>query len=201
MTAGDGNACALLADHTVACWGYNLYGQLGNGTTGAGSTTPIVVSGLTGVVQVVSSDLSTCALLAGGTVECWGDNNYGSLGLPGSPAEVTTPTAIPGLSGVTAIAMGAADCALLSSGTVEYWGGDDFGSVGDGTTNLGGSANNIVTSPVPVVGLTDATVISGSVSPCALSKSRGLVCWGDNSAGELGNGSTTTSSKPVPVVW
>ena len=79
VATSGGTSCALLEDKTVQCWGRNAFGELGDGTTIYYSASPVVVKGLSGVRQVVTSTAS-CALLEDGTARCWGSNNYGQLG-------------------------------------------------------------------------------------------------------------------------
>jgi alpha-tubulin suppressor-like RCC1 family protein len=95
-------SCALLAAGTVQCWGWNESGQLGDGTTtgpescadaSACSTTPVAVSGLTGVTSVSAGGETACVLLAAGTVQCWGDNTLGQLG-NGTTIDSKTPAAV-----------------------------------------------------------------------------------------------------------
>jgi len=150
ISVGEDSVCALLSGSTIECWGDNEYGQLGNGTTTTNacecSTTPVAVSGLSGATAISAGYESSCALLSGGTVECWGDNNVGQLG-NGTTTTTgcycsTTPVAVSGLSGATTISAGYdAACALLSGGTVECWGYNDEGQLGNGTTT---------NSPTPV---------------------------------------------------
>jgi alpha-tubulin suppressor-like RCC1 family protein len=126
----------------------------------------------------------------------WGDNSAGELG-DGTLSASTTPKAVGGLSGATAISAGGRHVlALLSNGTVRAWGDDTFGQLGDGKT----SANNDAESPVAVTGLTGVTQVSaGGEHSLALLSNGTVMAWGDNGDGQLGNGTTTSSDVPVPV--
>jgi alpha-tubulin suppressor-like RCC1 family protein len=206
ISVGVESACALLSGGTVECWGDDEYGVLGsttgpdNCTFGSCSTTPVAVAGLNDVTTVSVGSSSACALLSGGTVECWGDSTYGELGngsttgpdtchhavfstLGAGSADgpcSTTPVAVTGLTDVTAISVGVGSaCAVLSGGTVQCWG-------------LGYDTMTSSTTPVMVTGLTGVTAISvGEQSACAVLSGGTVECWGDNSEGELGNGTTT----------
>jgi alpha-tubulin suppressor-like RCC1 family protein len=211
IAAGDSFACALLSHGPVQCWGANTSGQLGDPEATTPSP-PVVVPGLSHVTAIAAGKYSgsACALLSGGTVECWGDNKYGQLGDGTSTGPQscssfpcsTTPVAVMGLSGATAISVGDGfACALLSGGTVQCWGLNVDGALGNGTTTgpqTCFSSNPCSLTPVAVSGLSGATAIAAG-SGCALLPGGTVECWGDNSYGQLGNGTTTNSSIPVAV--
>ena len=192
LGAFEGHTCALLADGTARCWGFNGDGQLGDGTTST-RTTPVPVSGLTGALEVGGGEDSTCALLAAGTVRCWGGNSRGQIG-DGTTATRLTPTAVAGFSGVVQVAVGGVhSCALAATGTVRCWGSNSFGQVGDGTTSTR-------TSPVPVSGLAGVVELTaGDAHTCALVVDGTVRCWGSNGAGAIGDASTTDRLAPVTV--
>jgi alpha-tubulin suppressor-like RCC1 family protein len=204
IAAGDLYNCALLPGGAVKCWGYNPYGQLGNGTK-VGSSLPVGVSDLTGAIAISAGFSHTCALMTGGGVKCWGQNLSGSLG-NGTTTDSTTPVDVTGLAGAaTAIGTGSSySCALLSGGTVQCWGENGNASLGNGTTTDS-------SVPVTVSGVTGASALAvGSFTACAIVSGGAIKCWGDNRGGKLGNGSTTgpqtclgsnpCSTSPVDVV-
>jgi alpha-tubulin suppressor-like RCC1 family protein len=188
-------ACAVTGAGAVKCWGFNVDGQLGDGTTTTRST-PVQVSGLTsGMSAVAVGSDHACALSSAGGVKCWGGNAGGGLG-DGTTTDSSTPVQVSGLtSGVSAIAAGSYyTCAVASAGALKCWGNDTQGELGDGmTTNS--------STPVQVSGLTSgvSAVSAGSDNTCAVTSAGALKCWGINGQGELGDGMTTNSSTPVQV--
>jgi len=197
--------CVLLANGTVQCWGGNGHGEVGNGTT-TDSITPQTVSNLSGVKAISLGYQFACALLSSGTVECWGENDLGELG-NGSFTDSSVPTvvtgppfAVGGLSNVKAISAGLDHvCALLANGTVQCWGYNYDGELGNGSYNS--TPPYGIPEPAAVPNLPGITVIdSGGASTCALHVSGGLLCWGDDNFGELGDGTNHTSASPVSVL-
>ena len=201
ISAGGYHTCAVMTNGTLKCWGRNNRGQLGNGTS-ANASTPFTVPGLTGIVAVAAggSDSDgghTCALTSAGAAKCWGRNDFGQIG-DGTTSDRFQPVDVSGLSsGAVAIGEGRYhSCALTNAGGVKCWGWGIGGQLGLGT---GGSS----TTPVDVVGINGnavALTVGGSQN-CALMANTGVKCWGYNSSGQLGDGTTGTNrNAPVDVL-
>jgi alpha-tubulin suppressor-like RCC1 family protein len=193
ISVGSLHTCALLTGGTIDCWGLNEHGQLGDGTTNP-SSTPVQVPGITTATAVFAgSGYYTCALLVGGTVECWG-------AIPDAAGDQSnislTPVAISPITTATTVATGIYDaCALLADGTIDCWGANYHGELGTGgQPPMVGSD-----SPVQVNGITTATGIAGSYDDTCAALTGGTVdCWGLDNSGQLGNG-TTTGADPNPL--
>jgi hypothetical protein len=167
------HSCALTYIGTVKCWGYNEYGQLGDGTSGIDRLTPVPVTGVSSVTAISVGSRHTCALTITDTVKCWGYNEYGQLG-DDTTTDRLTPITVSGLSGVTAVSAGDdLTCALINTGTVKCW----------GVNAGGGDVDDIVlytSTPETVIDLTGVTAISANLSDtCALTTAGEVKCWNE----------------------
>ena len=199
VSAAELNPVSAVAGQ-VKSWGFNLYGQLDNGT-GEYSPVPETATGLSAVTAIAAGG-PQLALLANRTVVAWGSNYDGQPG-NGTTTGSSTPVAVSGIGGVTAIAAGDGHgLALLSDGTVRAWGLNTSGELGDGTTTGPqtctdpefGPFGSAIT-PVAVTGLSGVTAIAANGNESLALLSNGtVVAWG-----QLGSLPTTDSSTPVPV--
>jgi alpha-tubulin suppressor-like RCC1 family protein len=191
IVASSNNSMALMNDGTVWTWGYNTFGELGNGTYND-SNTPVQVIGLSNISAIAAVGWSNLAL-QNGTVWAWGWNANGQLG-DNSTNTVTMPVQVVNLSGVTAIAAGFChSLALKSDGSVWAWGYNQNGQLGN---------NSVMDSSVPVQvsGLSNVISLSGgSAHSMALAANETVWAWGYNSTGQLGDGTSNDSHVPVQV--
>jgi alpha-tubulin suppressor-like RCC1 family protein len=221
-------ACAVLSDGTVRCWGENLYGQTGNGDANGPdecvnkaipsmpvyescAETPTVVQGLTGAAVAATGQFHTCVLMRDGSVQCWGMNSFGQLGdgrnqeahtcASGASANpcAVAPVRVLGLINAAAVTVGSLhSCALLGDGTVSCWG--ESGALGVVVETDCLNPGACATTPVAVPGLANVVTISaGDFYTCALLADGSVRCWGMNSSGSLGSGTTENSIAPVRV--
>lgn len=192
IAAGRSHTCALRSGGTVTCWGAGDLGQLGDGAVTSRTAPGPAVSGLADAVSLGAGGASTCAVKAGGTAVCWGDDRFAQLGNGRSPISAG-PVVVPGTAGALAVASRDHHACALLAVSVRCWGENGAGQLGDGTTQTR-------PSPVTVAGLGDATAIAaGSTHTCALTVGAGVRCWGGNSRGQLGDGTTQRSTRPVSV--
>jgi alpha-tubulin suppressor-like RCC1 family protein len=199
---------ALCSDGTIAAWGANERGQLGDGTL-VTALSPVAVD-QTGVlaektvVAISAGNLFSLALCSDGTVAAWGANNSGRLG-DGSTNDQVLPVMVDDsgqLAGKTVVTISAGSThsvALCSDGTVVTWGSNSSSQLGDGTN---------VFSPLPVsvnslgvlAGRSVVSVSAGDSYSLALCSDGKMTAWGLNASGQLGIASTTTSNIPVEVI-
>ena len=196
LAGGTSHTCVITAAGGVRCWGSGDWGQLGDAKTLTQAIPirdrPVDVVGLSGGVKAIAAgDAHTCALTDAGAVECWGANLANS-----TRDNAGAPVAVAGLgSGVASIATSYwHTCAVMGGGTVRCWGNNDYGQLGDGTRSER-------FAPVQVGRLSAriTAVAAGGYHTCALTSVGGVLCWGSNATGQLGDGTTTDRSRPVEV--
>jgi alpha-tubulin suppressor-like RCC1 family protein len=205
LSAGVTHTCALMPNSTVECWGYNHYGELGNGTT-TDSSTPVTVTGLPPATEIAAGDFHTCAIDQASLAWCWGSNAFGALG-NGKNNDKSTPVNVSPSMQFSSIAAGGLElnvgggksapgdftCAVLKGrGDVYCWGFNANGQLGDGSTTNSNVPQLVTGLPGPAVSVT-----AGGLHACAVLASGGVYCWGDNSDGQLGNNKTKQSAVPV----
>ena len=187
IALGQSHGCMLRPDASVACFGEDDLGQLGDGDPSPGSAIePVEVAGVV-ATRVVAGSNHSCAITPARTVVCWGDNDRGQLG--GTTSAGAPVANVQGLADVVALSAGDDHtCAVIDGGGVRCWGYNYRGQLGDGTTT-----GNM--APVTVVGIDDAVdVAAGRDHSCALLADGTARCWGANGRGQLGDGSNTSSS-------
>ena len=188
IASGDQTSCVITTNGTVKCWGSNMNGLLGIGTTVANSNKPVDVPGVSGAVAIAVGR-ATCAVLATGEVKCWG----------ASPANGQATTSlfaqlVPSIANAVDIAVGGSHaCVTLRTGGIQCWGGGSYGQLGDGVGKTS-------TLRVDVAGISDAAaIVAGQSHTCYKSTSGAVKCWGKNDVGQLGNGSLLNASLPTAV--
>jgi alpha-tubulin suppressor-like RCC1 family protein len=197
ITNGGATTCALLDSGAIKCWGQNSNGEVGNNAAGADVQTPTAVSGITNAIDIHVGYASACALLATGTVDCWGRNGYADLGngdVSGTDKHVPTP--IKDVSDAIQLTYGdSTGCVLLADHTVKCWGFAD-----NGETGTGNDAQKVFT-PTTVPGVTNVEQLPETVSNsvCVMQHGGAVVCWGDNSFGATGQPSPPNITGPATI--
>lgn len=212
VAASSASALALLGDGSIVAWGENTYGQLGLGDSAGPETcntipcskVPRKVPGVSNAIAISAFGYHSMALLADGTVLSWGSNEQGQQG-DGVGSQtgcrcVPTPHPIAAASGAVAIAAGYnTGAALFVDGTMRTWGGNSYGELGTGQASPPPGCQCL--GPVSPAGLPPvAQISSGGSGSMALLQSGGTLDWGRNFHGQIGNGSTSSSSPPCYCV-
>jgi len=191
IAAGYGDGCALNVSGQAFCWGNNLAGNLGNGTTTNRLVPTPVAGGLT-FASLSAGYFRTCGVTTSGAAYCWGSVVGGELGDGTTNMPEFVPTPVAGGLTFTAVSAGAYHtCGVTTNGGAYCWGSNAFGQFGDGTTT-----DRPVPAPV-AGGLTFASVSAGWWHTCGVTTSGAAYCWGDNSF--LGDGTNTGRLVPTPV--
>lgn len=212
LSVGGGHNCAIRDDATLWCWGRNESGQVGCGQAcGTNVLSPVQVNLGPGiqVTRVVASGLAhTCAVASDGSLFCWGNNTYGQLGI-GNTVNANVPRRVPSITSVFSLALGyqhsCATAGTRSNMGLFCWGRNNRGQLGLGPAARTDQWIPIRVASLDVQGRTLANdVTAGSYHTCAglrvMMPGGGIVCWGDNSIGQLGRGSFDSSRHDAPLL-
>jgi len=209
LTTGDAHTCALLADHSLKCWGNASFGALGYGpgtweerrlpnTVG---TVPVSSDPQVYPTQIAAGAPQTCARLSDGSLKCWGSNGYGACGngihddngsvswVPGTALSVTNE---PGVTVKEVAAGNDRTCVILSNGGIKCWGNNQWGQLGYG--NLETIGDDELPSAVGEIAVTEEPGVKttqlalGFRHTCALLANGSVKCWGEDFEGQLGLG-------------
>ena len=194
LLAGNGLTCGLTTGGAVYCWGFNIYGAVGDGTTSQRVIPAQVVGNRTFKDLALFDSKHVCALTTGGEAYCWGANFNGAIG-DGTTAQRLVPTAVSG--GLLFESLASGDhhsCGRTTAGVAYCWGDDEFAQLGSGVPPTDALSPRLVQG-----GITFASLAAGFNHNCGLTGSGAAYCWGSNIRGAMGDGTITDRITPVPV--
>jgi alpha-tubulin suppressor-like RCC1 family protein len=199
VSAGTDHTCGVILGNQAYCWGHNLEGELGDGTTAFARPMPVRVAGGLRFRQVSAGQSAySCGVTIGQEAYCWGSNNEGQLGDGTWGIARLTPVRVVGGLSFRQVSPGAFHtCSLTPDHQAYCWGNNFTGPLGDGTET------NRLTPDRVAGGLRFRQVSAGGTGgfghSCGVTLGLRAYCWGGNSAGELGDGTTTDRLTPVRV--
>ncbi len=200
VSAGQDHTCALTTAGAVACSGSNYWGQLGDGTQTFRNTFVSASGGvLTGQTssQVSVGAAHGCVIAATSWASCWGFNNTGQVGDGSTDNAITSPRWV-ATQGYTSIEAGEMHtCAITTTKLTSCWGYNSVGQVGDSSTT--NRATPVLITGGALAGTQVVAISAGLNHTCAITIVQTLACWGGNTDGQLGDGTTTNRSVPVAV--
>lgn len=206
MNAGSRHSCGVALGGVAYCWGYNGDGQLGIGAVAGGSGPVFALPQPTGTIgnltfaQVSAGKFHNCSLTLAGVGFCWGINVDGRLGTGGNAA-ASSPTAIVGTRAYTTISAGQVhSCSLDLAGRGFCWGSNSDGQLGV----VGGPVitpdSLSISSPTAVQGgMFFQSISAGGLHACGVTVGGAGFCWGNNAAGQLGDGTATGANAPRAI--
>jgi alpha-tubulin suppressor-like RCC1 family protein len=203
LEAGAEHTCGLTNAGKAYCWGSGKTGQTGDGTFGSRSAAPKAVTGTLSFTELTARNNSTCGLIGGGALYCWGSNVNGTLAdgdLSFTPHASPTPSlggpfaALAAGGTVKMDDLGTHTCALTAAGAAYCWGVNAVGQGGDGTTTYEHETPTAVTGPGGSAPLAFAGLSTGMAATCGITTDHAIYCWGNDDSGALGSGQGNQST-------
>ena len=198
VSVGDYHTCGITTAATMYCWGQNAGGALGTAPTQNEVHVPTQVGTGANWRSVDIGGSTSCAITTANALWCWGGGYRGQLGT-GTPGTEPAPVAVGTSASWATVSVGPATvCATRTDGTAWCWGRNDTGQVGDGTRGT----DRTVPTQVGVASTWAALTTNGATNAghtCGVRTDNTLWCWGDNSYGAIGDGTTTERDAPVQV--
>ncbi len=196
LTVGALHACAMLNTGELNCWGTNSSGQVGDNSFNERDT-PVSVNGYSasGGSEISAGGSHTCIRTTANSTRCFGSDTYGQLGNDSTLADRDTPGTVALAASASSLALGTSHSCAIIAGAVKCWGRDDEGQLGDNSP----SADE--PEPVDVATISGVTdIAAGDKHSCAVQSDGAVYCWGQDSAGQLGNGAGATSQGTPDLV-
>lgn len=187
------HTCGLTTSGIAYCWGLNDHGQLGNDTT-VDSPVPVAIAGGVQFASIAVGSYHACGLAADGTAYCWGGNGNGQLG-NGESTDAKRPVAVGGGLRFASLSAGASyTCGVTVAGDAWCWGYNAYGQLG-----IGSGASETRLPAAVQGGLRFTSLVAGAYHTCGLAVGGTGYCWGNNVAGQLGDGTRVANSRPAKV--
>ena len=187
--AGYFRTCGRTTSGDAYCWGSGDYGANRNGVDSKLRNAPVLVAGNQTWQSIATGDFHSCGVTGAGDFSCWGSNANGQLGTGGPTNANIAVREIPGGRVWTDLAAGTShSCGVAQGGAAVCWGANGSGQLGDGDalTSKG--------TPLAVAGgVVFASVRVGTDHRCGLTPGGVACCWGNNSQGQLGDGTTSST--------
>lgn len=224
ISAGLFQTCGRDPNGTGHCWGWNRFGQLGDGTsapTAGGTLVPVAVGGGVSFASLDAGSLHGCGIAAGGAAYCWGSEaggtpnqwNLGQLGAGEAPNAEGSATPRPVVGGLNFMSLttnaennvrALHTCGIVTTNDVYCWGANGQNQLGAPAPGICAAISNMmipcVGTPQRVGGDLQAVAIqTGMFFTCAIGMDREMYCWGMNDSGQFGNATQTSSGTPIRV--
>ena len=196
LAAGSYHTCGLSSDGEMACWGSNVYGQLGVGEEVEQSLAPMAISGGRRFLAIDAGYLHSCGLQGDGRLYCWGSNIYGEVGDDSQGTRRFHPVSVLGERRFVSLSAGGTVChgrtCAITEGSVTYCWGRSYNDLVAG--------GRLVGTPSPLKNDPGfETVVVGGYMVCGLTAEGVLYCWGEGRYGRLGTGSSENVYDPAVV--